>query len=647
MKTKWIHPHRSVVAACAAVVGLLLLVPTFASATHFRFGEITWKPVAGQANTVEFRATLGYRRSFFNGSHADGDPQTGDVIAPDALNFGDGGSLNLQATVSDYSIDEDWLLAQATATHTYASVQDYLAYLDSAARASGCRAPNAHINNPDGAYRVETTVDLGASNSSPVSCLPPIVRCAAGKACSFQIPTSDNENDPLAYRLSGQAESAIVTQPGAGNQCTGGTASVSSGGLYSWDSAGCNLASGACTNTFYSTQVTMEESAGTAKAAIDFFIQLVTCDPSDLPPSYDPSTPCGSTLTTTPGTTVSFDVMASDNDQLDVVTASSACAPLGSSTTPGLPQSGNPVSSTFAWTPTVGDIGQHVMTFSAVDSCGQQALCSVTIDVSEEICGNGIDDDGDTLVDCDDPDCASAQVCVPTPTATFTSTPVITDTATATSTATSTSTPVVTDTSTPVPTETPTSTATFTATATATESQAATITPTLPPGGSAFILRKMLLKANTAKKKPNGRIVSRGILDVNAPFENFPYDVIANGLSVHVRNGVIDETITWTGAECVSKEPRPGRLSIRCRTSDGNHQIKFRPVSGIIAPSVYQVGLASKRHTFVAPMTAAPVTVVLDVTALDPADTIGNFGSCRVKGARSQKVVCREKGILE
>lgn len=619
-------------ALTAAALVVALFLPDPATATHFRFGQINWQPAdSGPPHTVDFSVTLGYRRTFFSGSAGDGRPQTGDVINVDPLLFGDSSQTALAATVTDYSVDEDWLLAKATVSHTYGSSQNYVAAIDSGDRASACRAPNAHLNNPDDTYRVETIVDAGSGNSSPVSCLPPVVRCQVDEPCSFQIPTSDNEGDALSFRLSTAAESDIAVQPGAGNGCTGGVASVSSSGLYSWDSSGCALASGLCSLSFYSTQVTMEESAGDSKAAIDFFIQLVDCDPSDLAPSYDVSTPCGQTLTTTPGQMVSFDIIASDNDQLDVIGMSSACAPLGSSTAPALPQSGNPVSSTFEWTPGVSDIGQHVMTFSAIDSCGQQTLCAVTIDVSEEICGNGSDDDGDGFTDCDDTDCASTGPCLPTPTSTFTVTPMETATPTATATATATDTATATATDTPVPTATHT----------------VVPTGTIPVGGSALILRKVKVKAHSGGRRANGKIIARGVLDVNAPLGGFAADVTANGLSVHVTTGTLAETISWLPSECESQEPRPGRLSIRCRTANGDHQIKFKPVSGIIAPNVFQVSMVSRRHDFEPPLAVAPVTIILDVTNPDPADTIGLAGTCRSKGSKAAKLVCREKGIFE
>ncbi len=54
--------------------------------------------------------------------------------------------------------------------------------------------------------------------------------------------------------------------------------------------------------------------------------------------------------------------------------------------TPPLPASGHPVSSLFSWTPTEGDVGTHVITFTATDNSGlqggHQTLCSSTLVVA-------------------------------------------------------------------------------------------------------------------------------------------------------------------------------------------------------------------------------------------------------------------------
>jgi hypothetical protein len=534
---------------------------------------------------------------------------------------------------------------------------------------------------------------VGTGNSSPVSSLPPIVQCPQGGLCTFTIPASDNELDPLTFRLSTQPESEISVQPGAGNNCTGGVASVSPAGVYTWDSSGCNLGPAVCGagfNTLYSTQVMIEEPAGQARIALDFFIELVTCLPGNTAPTFDSPTPaCGSIIAAKPGDNVAFTVAASDADFGDTVSLNVGSLPIGSNMTPGLPATGNPASSGFSWTPGVGDIGQTVLTFTANDVlCGLQTLCSIIIDVSQEVCDDGIDNDGDLLVDCNDPDCLGHPNCIPTPTATDTPTDTPTATATDTPTDTPTATPTDTRTDTPTatavdtPTDTPvpptntptatrTDTRTHTPTATAVDTptdtpvpptDTATIvptdTPTAPPtftptplgGGtvSALILRRARIKATTAKKPGviNGKVLARGLLDINGPLANFPSDVVNNGFSAIVSGaGMTPQVLAWSGADCTSSENSPGRLIIKCKSADKQLKASFKPVPGV-APNVFKFSVKGRSLDFDPPLNSDPVTVMFDTVGLDPQDTIGEVGTCKLRGNPSNGVVCKEKGIF-
>src|SRR5438093_110968 len=67
---------------------------------------------------------------------------------------------------------------------------------------------NAHINNADGGYRVETVVNVGTGNSSPVTALPPIILCPINALCSFRVPGADPNGDPLRFRLSTAPEAS-------------------------------------------------------------------------------------------------------------------------------------------------------------------------------------------------------------------------------------------------------------------------------------------------------------------------------------------------------------------------------------------------------------------------------------------------------
>ncbi len=97
------------------------------------------------------------------------------------------------------------------------------------------------------------------------------------------------------------------------------------------------------------------------------------------PPVFEEPT-CDEMLFVDIGTPLSYTVTASDPDALDVVTLSVGGAPAGSTHTPDLPLMGNPVSTTFDWTPGPGDVGTYIVSYNAAD--GQAVTgCAVIIEV--------------------------------------------------------------------------------------------------------------------------------------------------------------------------------------------------------------------------------------------------------------------------
>jgi cysteine-rich repeat protein len=446
-------------------VGVLLVVGAGpSSASHFRYAHATWAPRPDvAANAVDFTVQAAWRRSVYRTSNdrcinpatlndqpctgPDGSAGVGDLVherqGGSRFNPGDSsgliggpGSLSgaLLFLVSSIDVDNDWLFGTAVdpaslpaagppfdtaITHVYPNSGTFTAHLSDCCRLSECQSPNAHMNNPDDSYRVETRVDVGTGNSSPVSNLPPIVICPDSGLCQFTIPVSDNDLDPISFRLSTGSESGVSPQPGS-PQCPNSATVDPVTGVYSWDTTGCRVAGdpepqppfGGCNdpslNTLYSSQVMLEEPPGGSRVAVDFLIQLVSsCELGNQAPVFDGATPqCGSTLSVNPGNQISFAVQASDPDA-GSVQLNATGLPSGAVMSPGLPTSGQPAVSDFSWTPTAQQEGQHVVVFAATDGCSGQTLCGITIDVSNEVCDDGVDNDGDGLADCADPDCAA------------------------------------------------------------------------------------------------------------------------------------------------------------------------------------------------------------------------------------------------
>ncbi|NOX91237.1 MAG: hypothetical protein GXP18_01950 [Gammaproteobacteria bacterium] len=283
--------------------------------------------------------------------------------------------------------------------HTYSSAGTFTAFLASCCRISRSSGPNEHINNRGGNYRIETVIDLSSGNNSPSSVQDPVVLCPINSVCNFAIPATDVDGDTISFRLSTSVEAGGFRQPGSQGSGAPNPASIDPlTGIYTWDTAGATLANSG-RNTLYSTQVMIED--GTTKVPLDFFIQLTTVDsdppiiqpPENLPPI------CNTTRVIATGDTLTFDIVASDPDAGDIITLNSAGLPSGAFMTPVLPITGNPVSSTFSWTPDVTQTGNVLVSFSARSSSGGFSQCPVTLEV---LTIQKCDVDGDNNIDTND-----------------------------------------------------------------------------------------------------------------------------------------------------------------------------------------------------------------------------------------------------
>lgn len=382
------------------LVAFLCLTPiTEAMATHFRYGHLSWTQRPDIAtNTAEFSLFNSFRRDGYTGSGTDGHPITGDIISEfigaTVLRFGDGATLGgpLDYIVVAYDPAANWIYCKALAdrnniglpiVHTYAGPGPWTADISSCCRIS------QSINAPDGNYRVLTSVNFATETSSPVSVLPTIVNCASGGICNFGVPAADPNGDTLHWRLASGAEDGDISQP------SGITINLLTGAV-TWNTAGQPLG-------LYSTQFVVEArtpGSGTLKSqvAVDFLINVTTSPPSGTAPVFDrPPTPsCGTTFDWVAGKPLSFTVRSRDNDAGNTVTLNAIGLPTGATMTPGLPVSGNPVSSLFDWTPTSAQAGPHVVIFTATDNTALQAQCSAIIDVKVDSDGDGLPDAWET-----------------------------------------------------------------------------------------------------------------------------------------------------------------------------------------------------------------------------------------------------------
>ena len=361
MKTVAPKPSRR-----AFATALLTLLASFlivvaggapAQASHYRANQLTWHAGA-TPGAVEFHLSGSWRCTFYS------DPCTlepGDTLTSGLLDTGDGGSLSPDLVVASVDVANDVVTAEGHADYTYAAPGSYVAFSEDCCRLSDS---DGHMNNPDGNVRFETLVNLGATSASPVGLVPPIVDCPLNAVCTFAVPATDPDGQPLAWRLSTADEAG-----GGFVQPTGASVNATTG-AYTWDTTGAALA--ASGSTFYSTQVMIENVVGgvvVSRAAVDFFIRLGSNSTNAQPVFVTPTPANGAVINGTIGSPVTFSVSATDADATDIVTPSVLGAPAGATFTP---TNGNPASGTFAWTPTAA--GDYSVTLLASDNHGLGAV---------------------------------------------------------------------------------------------------------------------------------------------------------------------------------------------------------------------------------------------------------------------------------
>ncbi len=347
--------------------------------THFRYGNLSWEPDA-QANTIDFRFQQAWRLSFFSSDIS----KVGDVTIKageqnQILNYGDGGSDKIALKAISINSAEDYFFAEAGTSpdggktfvpgfkHTYSKAGDITAYLE----AIGSARIDTLQNNPGGGFRIETLVNVGSGNASPVSALPPVIQVVDNTVTSFQIPAIDPNGDALNYRLSTSAEACSFgfVQP------TG--FSISPSGLVTWD---IRDTGGTATKPgdLWTSQVMVEDLDSTgavkSKVPLDFVLQVTA---SNNPPvvTTNPAGPFFAVV----GQPLTFTVTATDADKNDsVVTLQPLNPPEGMTFAPNPVTPGNPVSITVSWTPTAAQIAKNfVLVFQATDNHGGTGINSV------------------------------------------------------------------------------------------------------------------------------------------------------------------------------------------------------------------------------------------------------------------------------
>lgn len=332
-----------------AVVMLLLLLTSGLYASHFRYGDISWRVVESDptGRTIEFKVNTGWRLNAVNTPY---------------IYFGDGTGASLAPTLTN--VNGVYTYSTGTVRHTYAANGNYMAYY------SGCCKISNLSNNRDQNWYVRSMVNVGTGNNSPVTTVPAIVNLQTNQsAAAFNIPATDPDGDPLTFSLANYAQHAWPS----GSIHPSGLSINSQTGQVTFNTTGKAVGS------LWNTAVAISD--GNTSIVVDFIIQITQ---TSTPPQFDFSvTPANNhVFNVSPNQPVNFDIKAFDTDPGSTVSISGIGVPTTASISPGFGGAANPTQHSFSWTPTASEFGTYVMNFIAEDNNSVQTQTSVSIVVS-------------------------------------------------------------------------------------------------------------------------------------------------------------------------------------------------------------------------------------------------------------------------
>ncbi len=340
------------VSMLAAIV--CLTIGATAQASHFRYGNITWRvpdPV-GAPRTVQFTVISAWRTAFIDGT---------------SLNFGDGvtNAFTTGATIGTGTDagGNSFTVTQYTVNHTYATDGPFTAFFTSC-----CRVSNLSGGQADGTFRVETIVSLASGNTGgPVGQMPSIIQLQNGGTRTFPIPVFDPDADTVTCSFSTPAEMGGVPNPPPIN----GQLPTVPGCVLTWD------LSAATAGTQVAVSIKLESTHGgvVSKSTVDFMVEIVNSPPPTCAGSGSFIVGVGQPFTNT----LTGTAAAPGN-----LTTNQSGAPVGSTFTPAIGGTvASPSAVQFGWTPTVADIGTRVVLVGFRTPANITGYCTMTLTVPQ------------------------------------------------------------------------------------------------------------------------------------------------------------------------------------------------------------------------------------------------------------------------
>lgn len=355
---------KAFLAFLATVV--VLVFTSRAEATHFRAGNIRYTipdPVSAPL-TVRFEVVTAWRADY-----------------PDmtTLNFGDGTSngLALGLFIGDGSdaatpVPEAYRVYRYTATHTYPTAGQYIAYF------SDCCRITTLENGANQSYRVQAVVDLTPGNTgNPVTVVPPIVQLQTGGIRTTLIPAVDPDQTTVTCRFATPAEAGstgtAMPPPITGSGVTPTLAASTNppGCLLRWNT------STAVAGQKYAAQVWLESpNAGNgniASSVVDFIIEMVGSPLPTCTGSGSYTVEMGQTLNAT------FTGTNAGGGDLKMTSIGSVgfLNPIAGTTKP------SPFMTNFTWTPGLGDDGTSILAVVFKNALNISNYCTLTVTVPD------------------------------------------------------------------------------------------------------------------------------------------------------------------------------------------------------------------------------------------------------------------------
>ena len=344
---------------------LVALLAATASASHFRFGHLSWQRAGGGQtnNTVEITVLEAWRAG------AGGVGEIDYIFDYNNQRFTSAGASQI-GTLTDIT-GEQYALYRRIVSHTFPSNGVYTLTSSPTVRLATLE------NAPASQATMKMVMDVRPSNTgTPTTLSPVILQLPIDTTNSVAIPLVDPDGDPISVRLATAAESGIPNLPAIGtNQLT-----VTTNGVLNWNTAG-----GAVSNR-YAAQLIIEENhpgfTTTGEVPLEFIIELISVAANERPTCTGP---VGAQLAGV-GTPFQAAITASDPEG-QPLTVKAQQLPDGAVLQPA---DGSTINSgttvAIEWVPGEQQLGQTfpvVLVFT--DNGGLQTNCSFTINVSSQL----------------------------------------------------------------------------------------------------------------------------------------------------------------------------------------------------------------------------------------------------------------------